>query len=49
MTSAPTTVWLAAEPVVERVALDDRAWVDVVRGLVPHGDAVHDELKAGVA
>jgi alkylated DNA repair dioxygenase AlkB len=40
--------WLAAEPVVERIPLDDRSWVDVVRGLVPRGDAVHDELQRAV-
>ena len=38
--------WLVAEPVVERLQLDDASWVDVVRGLVPRADAVHDELKA---
>ena len=31
------------------VQLDDASWVDVVRGLVPDGDAVHDELVASVA
>ena len=41
--------WVAADPVVERVQLDDAAWVDVVRGLVPDGDAVHDELVSSVA
>ena len=30
-----TTTWLAADPVVERVELADRSWVDVVRGLIP--------------
>ena len=44
-----TTTWLAADPVVERVELADRSWVDVVRGLVPAADAVHDELVANVA
>jgi len=34
---------------VERIALDERCWVDVVRGLVPDGDAVHDQLEAEVA
>jgi len=43
-----TTPWLAADPVVERVELADRSWVDVVRGLVPAADAVHDELVAQV-
>lgn len=45
-TSAP--VWLAADPVVERVELDAGSWVDVVRGLVPGADAVHDELAETV-
>jgi len=47
--SEPTT-WVVADPEVERVELDDRSWVDVVRGLVPSGaaDAVHDELAASV-
>ena len=36
--------WLVAEPVVERIELDEASWVDVVRGLVPDGDRVHDEL-----
>jgi alkylated DNA repair dioxygenase AlkB len=33
---------------IERLQLDDRSWVDVVRGLVPTGvaDATHDELAA---
>ncbi|MBI5089224.1 MAG: DNA repair protein [Actinobacteria bacterium] len=39
-----TTRWLAADPQVERVQLDDRSWVDVVRGLVPQGQRVHDDL-----
>lgn len=39
-------MWLAAtQPVVERVQLDDRCWVDVVRGLVPDGDRVHADLS----
>jgi alkylated DNA repair dioxygenase AlkB len=44
------TTWLAAEPVVERVQLDESSWVDVVRGLIPaaRADAVHDELVATV-
>ena len=43
-----TTTWLAAAPVVERLELDARSWVDVVRGLVPAADEVHDELVASV-
>ena len=38
------TEWLTPEPVVERLQLDDRAWVDVIRGLVPRADAVHRDL-----
>jgi len=44
-----TTTWLAAHPVVERLELADGAWVDVVRGLVPAADEVHDELAGTVA
>jgi alkylated DNA repair dioxygenase AlkB len=36
--------WLVPEPTVERLALDEASWVDVVRGLVPRGDEVHDGL-----
>lgn len=46
--SETSTTWLAAEPAVERVALDETSWVDVVRGLLPDADAVHDELVASV-
>ncbi len=42
------TTWLAADPVVERIELDGASWVDVVRGLVPDADAVHDDLAASV-
>ena len=47
--SEPAT-WVVGDPVVERIDLDDRCWVDVVRGLVPHSaaDVVHDELAASV-
>jgi alkylated DNA repair dioxygenase AlkB len=41
--------WLAADAVVERVDLDDRCWVDVVRGMLPRADEVHDELEQAVA
>jgi len=44
-----TATWLAADPVVERLELADESWVDVVRGLVPQADAVHEELLATVA
>ena len=40
--------WVSADPTVERVQLDDASWVDVVRGLLPDGDAVHDELVESV-
>lgn len=44
----PPPRWLAAagKVEVERVQLDDRSWVDVVRGLVPAHQRVHDELVA---
>jgi alkylated DNA repair dioxygenase AlkB len=43
--------WIVEDPVVERLALDESAWVDVVRGLLPAAtaDAVHDELATTVA
>jgi alkylated DNA repair dioxygenase AlkB len=40
--------WLLPQPTVERLDLDDASWVDVVRGLVPRGDEVHDSLVAAV-
>jgi alkylated DNA repair dioxygenase AlkB len=40
--------WLTGEPVVERLALDERSWIDVVRGLVPRADDVAAELIASV-
>jgi alkylated DNA repair dioxygenase AlkB len=48
MEGPESTSWLAADAVVERLQLDDASWVDVVRGLVPHADAVHDDLAAHV-
>jgi alkylated DNA repair dioxygenase AlkB len=47
--SEPAT-WVVADAVVERIDLDERSWVDVVRGIVPAvaADAVHDELAATV-
>jgi alkylated DNA repair dioxygenase AlkB len=36
--------WLQPDPTVERLDLDEGSWVDVVRGLVPRGDEVHDGL-----
>ena len=40
--------WLLPEPTVERLDLDEGSWVDVVRGLVPRGDEVHDHLVSSV-
>lgn len=40
--------WLTSTPAVERLDLDGDAWVDVVRGLVPRADEVHDELATSV-
>ena len=48
MTEQTLPRWLVHEPSVERVKLDATSWVDVVRGLVPEADAVHDELVASV-
>ena len=49
-TTGSETSWLVAEPVVERIQLDETSWVDVVRGLLPsaEADTVHDELVATV-
>ena len=41
--------WLQPEPTVQRLDLDEASWVDVVRGLVPRGDEVHDALLSSVA
>ena len=35
---------MSTDAQVERLALDDRCWVDVVRGLVPDSPRVHHEL-----
>jgi len=40
--------WLAPDPLVERIHLDDASWVDVVRGLVPRSQEVHDALAASI-
>jgi hypothetical protein len=40
--------WLQPDTVVERLDLDEGSWVDVVRGLVPRGDEVHDGLLSDV-
>ena len=39
-----TTSWLAEDAVVERIDLDAHSWVDVVRGLVPDADRVHEDV-----
>jgi alkylated DNA repair dioxygenase AlkB len=39
-----TTAWLAPVPVVQRVQLDQHCWVDVVRGLIPDAQQVHDDV-----
>lgn len=40
---------LVSDPVVQRVELGPRSWVDVVRDFVPHADQVHDDLMASVS
>jgi alkylated DNA repair dioxygenase AlkB len=40
--------WLAPDPVVERLVLDEASWVDIVRGLVPRADDVHADLAEHV-
>jgi alkylated DNA repair dioxygenase AlkB len=40
-------VTVVAEPVVERLALDEHSWIDVVRGFMPDADGLRDELLAG--
>jgi alkylated DNA repair dioxygenase AlkB len=44
MEGPESTSWLAADAVVERLQLDDASWVDVVRGLVPRADEIHNDL-----
>lgn len=39
---------VAAEPCVERLDLDEGAWVDVVRGWIDDADEMHDRLVASV-
>jgi alkylated DNA repair dioxygenase AlkB len=39
---------LAPDVVVDRVDLDEHCWVDVVRGLVPEAQRVHDDLVSTV-
>jgi alkylated DNA repair dioxygenase AlkB len=44
----PDAAWLVADPVVERIDLDERCWVDVVRGVVGRAGEVHDDLVRDV-
>ena len=41
------TTWIHPAPEIERVQLDARSWVDVVRGLVVDADRAHRDLLAG--
>jgi alkylated DNA repair dioxygenase AlkB/molybdopterin converting factor small subunit len=43
-----TAAWIAPDPIVERLQLDDASWVDVVRGFMLRADLVHDELRDSV-
>ncbi len=43
------TTWLDEAATCERIDLGNGAWVDMVRGLMPLGQQVHDELAATVA
>ena len=43
------TGWLADDARVERIQLGRGAWVDVVRGLVPEAQRVHDDLVDAVS
>ena len=47
--NAAGTAWLAPSPVVERIDLGRGSWVDVVRGLVPDAQRVHDDLLRTVS
>ena len=49
MSDSASTGWVTDAPAVERLQLDPASWVDVARGFLPDGDAVHDELAATVA
>jgi alkylated DNA repair dioxygenase AlkB len=44
-----TGIAVVADPVVERVQLDDASWVDVARGWLAGADALHDDLVEHVA
>jgi alkylated DNA repair dioxygenase AlkB len=43
------TTWLDEAAAAERIDLGSGAWVDVVRGLMPLAQQVHDELAATVS
>ncbi len=49
MTDGSEGSWLAGTPQVERMDLGRGAWVDVVRGLVPDAQRVHDDVADAVA
>jgi len=38
--------WITPDVTVDRVHLDERSWVDVVRGLLPDPQRVHDDLHS---
>jgi alkylated DNA repair dioxygenase AlkB len=40
-------VAVVVEPVVERIALDERSWIDVIRGFMPDADQVFTDLLTG--
>jgi alkylated DNA repair dioxygenase AlkB len=42
----PTATWLHPSPEVHRLQLDERSWVDVVRGLVLEPERVYSEVLA---
>lgn len=48
VTAETSSSWLVADPAVERLDLDEQSWVDVVRGILPRADEVHDELAGSV-
>jgi alkylated DNA repair dioxygenase AlkB len=51
MVERTSTAWLATDPVVERLQLDDTSWIDIVRRLVAvdRADSVHDDLARDTA
>jgi alkylated DNA repair dioxygenase AlkB len=48
VTVTESSSWIRSDLEPERVRLDATSWVDVVRGLMPRADEVHDELVASV-